>query len=72
MPKCSSIKARNRSRKSNYQSTQGKYNSCTRWNKWEEALIMDRLLTDREVSNIIQRSVMAIQIHRHNINKLLN
>lgn len=62
---------RNHQRKQNYQQTQN-YDKRP-WNDpWEDELILKHDITDRELSEIIQRSVEAIQIRRCRLKAKLN
>jgi len=54
--------------KKNYDQTRiGATNTGKSWTQYEEKLIMESKLTDREISALIGRSARAIQIHRSRI-----
>ena len=56
---------RNESRRRNYQQTQGLKRSGHPWELWEEDMVLNRDVSDRSLSLLIQRSVMSIQIRRY-------
>lgn len=47
-----------------YRKTQGARNSNTRWTKEEIEMILEHSITDNELSELLGRSVRAIQVKR--------
>lgn len=57
-------KSKNRQRKRYYRKTQNAKNSGRPWTKEEIKIVMEHDMTDTEISNLIGRSVAAIQNRR--------
>ena len=57
--------------KAKYRKATGSYQNIhlRRWEKWEDKIVLEHSITDRELSKKIHRSVSAIQIRR---SRLLN
>lgn len=78
MPKClknykdpaRARKYRNRQRASNYAQT-SIYPFKGRYADWEDELVLSHSMLDRELSAILQRSVVSIQMRRARLNKIL-
>jgi hypothetical protein len=58
---------RNNQRKKNYNQTGNACKSHKRWNQNHDILVLERSCSDRELHELIGRSVQAIQIRRHNL-----
>ena len=58
-------KTRNAQRKRYYRQTQG--NKPKRWSEDEIQMVLDKPVTDRELSELMNRSMQSIQLKRHNV-----
>lgn len=65
------LKTRNLQRKRYYQKTAFKYGR-RRWTQQEDDLVLKREMTDMQLSDLIHRSVGAIQSRRTMLNKSRN
>ena len=64
--KCRMI--RNKQRQKNYAQT-NIYPPKGAWANWEEELVLEHSMTDRQLSKLLERSVQAIQLKRSRLKK---
>lgn len=64
--KCRMI--RNKQRQKNYAQT-NVYPPKGAWAGWEEELVLEHSMTDRQLSKLLERSVQAIQLKRSRLKK---
>ena len=65
--KCRMI--RNKQRQKNYAQT-NIYPPKGAWAGWEEELVLEHSMTDRQLSKLLERSVQAIQLKRSRLKKI--
>ena len=65
--KCRMI--RNKQRQKNYAQT-NIYPPKGAWANWEEELVLEHSMTDRQLSKLLERSVQAIQLKRSRLKKI--